>query len=86
MNADRVVLRARARPAATRVRLSPRPRKFDGLERQLAEEALELRHAGAEGQLVAVLLLELQLDVDLVRLARRLLDLDVLALPSSGLK
>ena len=37
-----------------------------GLERQLAEEAVELRHAGAERQLVAVLLLELQLDVDLV--------------------
>src|SRR5262249_34464839 len=36
------------------------------LERELAEEAVELRNAGAERQLVAVLLFELQLDVDLV--------------------
>ena len=51
-----------------------------GLERQLAEEAVELRDAGAERQLVAVLLLELQRDVDLVVRARRLLDLDRVAL------
>ena len=57
-----------------------------GLERQLAEEPLELRDAGAEGELVAVLLFELQRDVDLVLLVRRLLDVDVLARPSSGLK
>ncbi len=48
------------------------------LEGELGEGALELRHAGAERQLVAVLLLELQGDVDLVLLARRLVDLDVL--------
>ena len=52
--------------------------KIRRLERELGEGALELRHAGAERQLVAVLLLELQGDVDLVLLARRLVDLDVL--------
>src|SRR5207244_13613858 len=50
-----------------------------GLERELAEEAFELRHAGAEGELIAVLLFELQLEIDFVLLARRLLDVDVLA-------
>ena len=50
-----------------------------GLERQLAEEAVELRHAGAERQLVAVLLFELERDVDLVVGVRRLLDVDGLA-------
>ena len=50
------------------------------LERELTKEAVVLRHAGAEGQLVAVLLLELQLDVDLVVGPRRLLDANCLAL------
>src|SRR5580765_157887 len=48
-----------------------------GLKRQLAEHAFELRHAGAERQLVAVLLFQLQLDVDLVRVGRRFLDIDL---------
>ncbi len=47
------------------------------LERQLAEEPVELRHAGAERDLIAVLLLELQLDVDLVVHARRRRDVDL---------
>src|SRR5699024_10711892 len=46
------------------------------LERELAEEPVELRHAGAEGQLVAVLLLELQDHVDLVVRVGGLLDLN----------
>ena len=50
------------------------------LERELAEEAVVLRDARAERELVAVLLLELQLDVDLVVGPRRLVDVDGLAL------
>src|SRR4030095_7244289 len=42
-----------------------------------AKKAFELRHAGAERQLIAVLLLELQRDVDLVLLSWRLLDLGI---------
>jgi hypothetical protein len=48
---------------ADTLKVSPRPRKFDGLERELPEEAFVLRDARAEGDLVAVLLLELQPDV-----------------------
>ncbi len=59
----------RARPGLQRHRQAlAAPQKVRRLERQLAEEALELRDAGAEAELVAVLLLELQPDVDLVRL------------------
>ena len=68
------------------MRLSPRPRKFDVENDIWPKKPFELRDAGAEGELVAVLLLELQLDVDLVVCARRLLDVDVLGRPSSGLK
>ena len=58
-----------------------------GLERQLAEEALVLRDAGAERQLVAVLLLELQRDVDVVLACRCVLSTFMsLSLPSSSLK
>ena len=56
------------------------------LERELSEEAFELRDAGAEGQLVPVLLLELQRDVDLVLLAGDLLDLRVVGPSSMFLK
>ena len=72
-----VVLRPRPDLQRHRERLAA-AEEVRGLERQLAEEALELRHAGAERQLVAVLLLELQRDVDLVLLAGRLLDVDAL--------
>ena len=57
-----------------------------GLERQLAEEAFELRDAGAEGELVAVLLFELHLHVDLVVDVGRLVDVDVLAGPLERLE
>ena len=75
---ERVVLRARAGLQRERQAFAA-AQEVRGLERQLAEEAFELRDAGAEGQRIAVLLLELQPDVDLVRLVRRLLDVDVLA-------
>ena len=69
-----VVLRARAALQRQRQALAA-SEEVGRLERELAEEALELRDAGAEVDLVAVLLLELDLDVDLVlgvrRLARR---------------
>ena len=76
---DLVVLGARARLQRQRQRFAA-AEEVRGLERQLAEEAFELRHAGAERQLVAVLLFQLQRDVDLVLLAGRLLDVDALAL------
>ena len=63
---ERVVLRARAGRQRDREALAA-AEEVRRLERQLAEEPFELRDAGAEGELVAVLLLELQLDVDLVR-------------------
>ena len=56
-----------------------------GLERKLAEEPVVLRDAGAERQLVAVLLLELQLDVDLV-VRRPASSRPRSPRPSSGLK
>ena len=55
------------------------------LERELPEEALVLRDAGAERDLVAVLLLELQPDVDLA-LPRSGVFWTSIASPSSGLK
>ena len=63
--ADLVVLGAVAllRRHAERLAAAEEVRR---LERELAEEALVLRDAGAERDLVAVLLLELQPDVDLV--------------------
>ena len=79
MNADLVVLGAVALLRGDAERLAA-AEEVRGLERQLPEEAVELRHAGAERQLVAVLLLELQRDVDLVVDARRLLDVDRVAL------
>ena len=84
VNADLVVLRAVAllRRHAEGLAAAEEVRR---LERQLPEEAVVLRDAGAERDLVAVLLLELQLDVDLVLGVRRLLDVDRLR-PSSGLK
>src|SRR5262249_34884225 len=75
---ERVVLGARAGLQRQREAFAA-TEEVRGLERQLTEEAFELGDAGAEGELVAVLLLELQLDVDLVGRARRLLDVDVLA-------
>src|SRR5205823_9460902 len=75
---QRVVLRAR--PGLQRHgQALAAAEEIGRLKRELAEEPLELRHAGAERELVAVLLLELQLDVDLVVDARRLVDVDVLA-------
>src|SRR5690606_26028607 len=70
---DLVVLRLRAllQRHADRLTAAQEVRR---LERELPEEAVELRHAGAEGELVAVLLLEPQRDVDLVVGARRLHD------------
>src|SRR5262249_30463317 len=49
------------------------------LERQLSEDAFELRYAGAKRQLVAILLFQLHLDVDLVVDVLNLVDGDVLA-------
>ena len=73
---ERVVLRER--PGLQRHRQAfAAAQKFERLERELAEEAFELRDAGAERELVAVLFLQLQPDVDLVRLVRGLLDVDV---------
>src|SRR6185436_19652420 len=72
-----VVLRARSRLDRDREALTA-PEEVRGLERQLAEKALVLRHAGAERQLVAVLLLELQPHVHPRVLAVRLVDRHVL--------
>ena len=58
MNAERVVLRALAALQRHGEALAA-AEEVGRLERQLAEEPLELRDAGAEGQLVAVLLFEL---------------------------
>ena len=82
---QRVVLRARAALQRDGQALAA-AEEVRGLERQLAEEALELRDAGAEGQLIAVLLFELQPHVDLVLLVRRLVDVDVLAGPLERLE
>ena len=79
-----VELRARAGRQRQRQRLAA-AQEVRGRKGELAEEALELRDAGAERQLVAVLLLQRQRDVDLVLLARRLLDVDaLLALPRAA--
>src|SRR6185295_12044911 len=75
---ERVVLRARTGLHREGEALAA-AEEVGGLERQLAEEAFELRHAGAEGELVAVLFLELQLQIDFVLLAWGLLDVDVLS-------
>ncbi len=75
---QRVVLRAGAGRQRHREALAP-AEEVARLERRLAEEALELGDAGAEADLVAVLLFQLHLDVDLVGDARRLVDGDVLA-------
>src|SRR4051812_17661299 len=74
----RVVLRARAGRHRQREALAA-AEEVRRLEGQLTEEALEFGDAGAKRQLIAVLLFELQLDVDLVRRVGRLLDVDVLA-------
>ncbi|MEZ5284458.1 MAG: hypothetical protein R2712_06550 [Vicinamibacterales bacterium] len=83
-----VVLRARPDLQRDGERLAA-AEEVGGLEGQLPEEPLELRHARAEGELVAVLLLELERDVDLALLTGGLLDvngfaallLDVLEVP-----
>ena len=81
---DLVVLRPRPGLERQRQRLAA-AHEVRGLERQLTEEPLELRHAGAERELVAVLLLELQRDVDVALRSRR--DLSTLmASPSRFLK
>src|SRR4029077_6257387 len=54
------------------------PEEVRRLEGQLTEEPLELRDAGTERELVAVLLLELHPHVHLALGARQLLDGDVL--------
>src|SRR5215203_1148356 len=75
---DLVILGARASLQRQRQRLAA-AEEIRRLERELAEEAFELRHARAERELVAVLLFELEGDVDLVFLTRGLLDVDPLA-------
>src|SRR4051812_1252119 len=56
------------------------PHEIRRLERELPEEPFVLRDARAERDLVAVLLFELQLDVDLVLGVRRLLNVNRLTL------
>ena len=77
--AELVVLRARALLQGDRERFAA-AQEVRRLERQLPEEAFVLRHARAEGELVAVLLLHLEPDVDLVLGIGRLLDVDRLVL------
>ena len=72
---DLIVLRAAPLLGLDRERLAA-AEEVRRLERQLTEEAFELRHAGAKRQLIAVLLLERQLEVDLVVCSRCLLDAD----------
>ena len=70
-----IVLVARARQHRRRQRFAA-AHEVRRAERELQERAFVLRIARAELQLVAVLLFQLQRDVDLVLLLRRLLDLD----------
>src|SRR5206468_5447862 len=69
---ERVILRPRSGLQRQREALAA-AEEVRRLKRQLAEEPFELRYPGAERQLIAVLLLELQPHVDLVRLVRRFL-------------
>src|SRR6202035_4657547 len=82
---DRIILRARSGLDRHREAFAA-PHEVRRLEGQLSEHAFELGHAGAEGELIAILLFELELDINLVWLGRRLLNVDLSGLPLERLE